>query len=190
MTTEGLVALKAVAAVLETNKLPYMLGGSFASSFYGIPRATFDADLVVQMLPAGAGRLYSSLKDSFYADQDEIAEAAEKGVSFNLVHLETAFKIDIFPLKNTEYDMQAFSRRRKQPMTPAGDEVIWLQSPEDLIISKLLWHQLGGESSAKQPADIAGVLKTQADALDIMYLEPWLNHFGLMPLFKKIQALP
>lgn len=188
MNTEGLTALNIVVNALEANAIPYMLGGSFASSFYGIPRATFDADLVVEIAPTDSERLYSSLKNTFYADPEEIALAAKKHGSFNLIHLETAFKVDIFPLKADEYSKQAFGRRIKQKLSPESGAGLWLQAPEDVIISKLLWHKLGGEASTKQPADIVGVLKTQAGALDIKYLSFWLERLGLTDLFEKIKS--
>ncbi|HAF96178.1 MAG: hypothetical protein A2X34_02055 [Elusimicrobia bacterium GWC2_51_8] len=188
MNTEGLAALKTVVNALEANAIQYMLGGSFASSFYGIPRATFDADLVVEISPTAAVRLYASLKDAFYADPEDISQAAKKHASFNLIHLETAFKVDIFPLKTDDYSKQAFTRRIKQTLFPGSGAGLWLQAPEDVVISKLLWHKLGGEASIKQPADIVGVLKTQAGALDIKYLKLWLKQLGLTDLFKKIES--
>ncbi|KAF0126556.1 MAG: hypothetical protein FD189_950 [Elusimicrobia bacterium] len=187
MNTLGLPALKTVVDALDANAIPYMLGGSFASSFYGIPRATFDADLVVEISPGDAGRLYASLKNAFYADPEEISRAAEKYTSFNLIHLETAFKVDIFPLKTDDYSEQAFARRIRQTLSPEDGTGLWLQAPEDVVISKLLWHKLGGEASVKQPADIAGVLKTQAGALDRVYLGLWVERLGLAEILKKIE---
>ena len=188
MNTEGFKALKAVIEALDAGSIPYMLGGSFASSFYGIPRATFDADLVVQVDTAGTVGLHAALKDSFYADQDEMREAAATRHSFNLIHLETAFKVDIFPLKDDAYSKAAFSRRVKQPILDAGETWIFIEAPEDVIISKLLWHKLGGEISAKQPADIAGVLKTMAGKLDGAYLRRWTAALDLQPLLSKIES--
>jgi hypothetical protein len=188
MNTEGLTALKKVISTLETAGIHYMLGGSFASSFYGIPRATFDADLVVRIDPTAAAALYAALKDSFYADPEEIQQAAVTRHSFNLIHLETAFKVDIFPLKDDAYSKEAFSRRVKQPITDDGKTEIFIESPEDVVISKLLWHKLGGEISAKQPADIAGVLKTMAGKLDGAYIQRWASALDLQPLLSKIES--
>lgn len=188
MNTEGIIALKKVIDTLETAGIPYMLGGSFASSFYGIPRATFDADLVVKIDQIAAAGLYAAFKDSFYADQEEIQQAAVTRHSFNLIHLETAFKVDIFPLKEDAYSKEAFSRRVKQPITDDGKTEIFIESPEDVVISKLLWHKLGGEVSANQPADIAGVLKTMAGKLDSVYIQRWAAAMGLQPLLLKIES--
>jgi len=188
MNAEGLAALKTVLNALEANAIQYMLGGSFASSFYGIPRATFDADLVVEITPTNAERFYASLKNAFYADPEDISQAAKKHTSFNLIHLETAFKVDIFPLKTDGYSKQAFSRRIKQTLSPESGAGLWLQAPEDVIISKLLWHKLGREASKKQPADIVGVLKTQAGVLDIKYLNFWLERLDLTDLLRKIES--
>lgn len=188
MNTEGFKALNAVIKALDAGGIPYMLGGSFASSFYGIPRATFDADLVVQIAPAGAAELHSALKGAFYADEEEMRQAAATRSSFNLIHLETAFKVDLFPLKEDAYSKEAFSRRVKQPITADGKTEIFIESPEDVVIAKLLWHKLGGETSVKQPADIAGVLKTMAGNLDRAYIRRWTSALGLEALLSKIES--
>jgi len=120
--------------------------------------------------------------------EEEIARAAGERASFNLIHLDTAFKIDIFTLKPDAYSKQAFARRVKQPLSQGGGAGIWLQAPEDVIISKLQWYKLGGETSAKQPSDITGVLKTQGGALDTAYLSLWLERLALTDLFQKIQS--
>lgn len=188
MNTEGLKALNAVIKALDAGGVSYMLGGSFASSFYGIPRATFAADLVVSIdAPAAAG-LYAALKDSFYADREEMLQAASTRRSFNLIHLETAFKVDIFPLKEDAYAKEAFSRRVKQPVADDGSAGIFIESPEDVIIAKLLWHKLGGEISAKQPSDIAGVLKTMSGKLDRAYIQRWAAALGLQAMLSKIES--
>jgi len=188
MNTEGFKALNAVIAALDAESIPYMLGGSFASSFYGVPRATFDADLVVQIAPADAAKLYSALKDTFYADKEEMLQAAASLRSFNLIHLETAFKVDIFPLKEDAYSKEAFSRRIKQPITDDGKTEIFIESPEDVVIAKLLWHKLGGEVSANQPADVAGVIKTMAGKLNRVYIQRWTTALGLQALLSKIES--
>ena len=180
--------MKTVVRALEAGSIPYMLGGSFASSFYGIPRATFDADLVVRIDPAAAAELYAALQDSFYADKEEMEQAAASRQSFNLIHLETAFKVDIFPLKEDAYSKEAFSRRIKHPITADGKTEIFMESPEDVVIAKLLWHNLGGGISAKQPADIAGVIKTMSAKLDRAYIQRWASALGLQALLSKIES--
>jgi len=187
MNTEGFKALITVIKALETADIPYMLGGSFASSFYGIPRATFDADLVVRISPVAAAALYAALKKSFYADEEEMRQAAATGSSFNLIHLETAFKVDIFPLKEDAYSKAAFARRTKQRITGDGKTEIFIESPEDVVIAKLLWHKLSGETSAKQPADIAGVIKTMSGKLDRAYTCEWAKELLLTELLAKIE---
>lgn len=186
MNTEGLKALKLVIDALNSAGLPYMLGGSFASSFYGLPRATFDADLVVKLSPDSAAALIPALAGAFYADEEEILLAAEKRTSFNLIHLETAFKVDIFPLKTDAYSTQAFDRRTEHPFLDDGKTSIFLESPEDVILAKLLWHRAGGEVSSKQPEDITGVIKNMGARLDKPYILRWAAELGLKELLFKI----
>ena len=96
MTPESLLATLLVTSVLEELAIPYVIGGSVAASFYGQARLTYDSDIVADILPEHVPSLIASLESDFYVSEIAIQEAIERRSSFNLIHLQTMFKVDIF----------------------------------------------------------------------------------------------
>src|SRR5262245_55494876 len=142
-----------VAAAIDAVRGEYFVGGSVASSLQGEPRATNDIDIVVAMHgfrePAFAERLGSD----FEVDQRMLREALSQGGSANIFYLPMVTKIDIFGLGSAPYDEVEFSRRRRVRVRVSGEE-LWIKSPEDTILRKLLWYREGGEVSEKQWRDV------------------------------------
>jgi len=105
---------------------------------------------------------------------------------FNVIHLATMFKVDVFVLKDRPYDRTAFARIRRDTLTPdePGAEV-FLASPEDVVLNKLEWFRLGDAVSERQWRDAVGVLKVQKDRLDRPYLARWASHLGLTDLLEQ-----
>ena len=91
--------------VLDRMEIPYLVGGSVASSIHGITRPTMDADIVADLKPSQVDEFVSLLKVDFYADGQTIRDALARGRSFNLIHYATTFKIDIFPLREDPYSL-------------------------------------------------------------------------------------
>ena len=81
---------------LDRLGIRYAVGGSFASSFHGIARATQDIDVVVELPEVVAKELYLAVSADFYADEEMILDAIRRGLSFNLIHLESGYKFDLF----------------------------------------------------------------------------------------------
>jgi len=166
--------LSSVISALEGLKIPYFLGGSVASSAMGLPRATLDIDIVADIPAVQAPRLADAFGAAFYVDQDQIAAAIERRSSFNIIHSGTAHKVDIFILKDRDYDREALSRRRQVLLFEGEDSLrCYLTSPEDIILSKLEWYKNGGRVSERQWLDVQGVMKVQGQQLDTAYLNKW-----------------
>jgi len=89
-----------VIDALEKLGVRYLIGGSLASAIYGVPRATMDADLVADLRVEHAEALARALADAFYVDAEMIRDAVRQQRSFNVIHLETAFKVDVFVRSN------------------------------------------------------------------------------------------
>ena len=181
-----LLAITPVIRAFDELSVPYYLGGSIASSVHGIARATMDADIVADMRFAQVSPLVMRLRDEYYIDEQMINEAITRVSSFNLIHLETMMKVDVFIQKTGAYHKSALGRRAKDRLVEDDeDSAFWVSSPEDIILSKLQWYQLSGAVSERQWLDVLGVIKVQGDSLDMKYLCTWSVTLGLLDLLKR-----
>lgn len=178
------VAFK-VIEVFEKLNIGYYIGGSLASSAFGVARSTLDVDMVAEVKIAHASTLEKILKKEFYVELDMIQEAIKKQSSFNLIHLETAFKIDIFILKEQSFHRQVFSRRTKKSVSEDISRLLYFPTPEDIVLIKLDWYKLGGQSSEQQWRDVVGVLKVQGEKLNVDYLKHWADELSVLHLLCK-----
>ena len=180
-----LQAIAPVVSAFDQLDIPYHIGGSVASSVYGLARTTLDADLVADMKSLHIGPLVERLESGYYIDPDTIAEAIEGRSSFNLVHLETMLKVAIFIVKDSPYAREAFRRRRKDTLHEEHRSEWYIASPEDVILNKLHWFRSGGHVSERQWGDVIGVFKVQGDQLDMAYLQRWAADLGLADLMEQ-----
>lgn len=164
MTDEPfLAALRA----LNSAGAEYMLTGSYASNLYGVVRSTFDADIVLRLGPGLLERLGRAL-EGFYLDANTEAGVGEAGGAFNAIHRGSGLKVDFYVLGSDDFARASFGRRRRHEL---WGEAVWVISPEDLVLAKLLWAKQGG--SARQVEDARGIRRVQGDALDRDYLKDW-----------------
>ncbi len=183
--SEALQVTLIVTRLLDELNIPYVIGGSMASIIHGMLRTTMDVDIVVDMQPEQVSSFISGLQGAFYADEQMIQQAIQRQSSFNLIHLSTMFKVDIFIPKKRPFDQQQLGRRVAEQFAPDSDEQIWVLSAEDIVLAKLDWFRLGGEVSERQWRDILGVLKTQQEALDVDYLRQWAQSLGVSDLMER-----
>ena len=151
-----LLVLEPIIQAFEKLGIPYYIGGSVASSAYGIFRATLDVDLIADIKPHHVRLLVKMLESAYYIDAEMMLEAIHRRASCNLLHLETMHKVDIFILKNTSYDLETFHRRRKNALDEGQELEFYLASPEDVILNKLNWFRMGGHVSDRQWNDVLG----------------------------------
>jgi hypothetical protein len=185
-SSDLLRALASVADTLEELSVPYYVGGSLASSAHGVPRASIDADVVADLGAAHVRPLAAALVGAYYLSEDRMKAAVEARRSFNLIHLQTMFKVDVFVSKGRPFDRQTFARVRREALEDAPNARRFpVASPEDTVLSKLEWFRAGGEVSERQWADVIGVLKTGGDALDRAYLRTWASSLSVEELFER-----
>jgi hypothetical protein len=183
---DALAAMMPVIAEFERLGIDYYVGGSIASSLCGIGRSTLDVDIIADLTENKVDVLVNKLRSTYYIDGNMIREAIRRHSCFNLIHLTTSYKIDVFVLKNRKFDGLSMSRRRKDILHDEDKSYqIYLSSPEDILLAKLEWYRLGDEISDKQWNDILGVMKVQQDALDRDYLEKWAIELGVDDLLHK-----
>lgn len=184
MISESLQAVLHVIDVLEELGIPYHVGGSFASSIHGVPRQTQDLDLVVDMTPALVTLFASRLEKEFYLDLNSIRRAIQRRSHFNLIHLTSGFKVDVFPRGSGAFDRSEFARGRLQKLVNDPPRDVVVKSPEDILL-KLQWYRSGGEASDRQWGDIMGIIRTQGDRLDFEYLRYWAEVLEISDLLDR-----
>lgn len=177
--TGSLRTLLRVVEALESLGIRYHLGGSFASSIHGVPRQTHDADLVAEVSVGDASALANALGDAFYADVSAMREAVRSGRSFNIVDLESAFKVDVFVKGEGPFDREEFERAEPQIIDAESGRTIVVKSAEDTVLRKLQWFVAGGGTSDRQWTDVLGLLKVQTGRLDVDYMRRWAASLGL-----------
>lgn len=179
-----------VLEVLDRMEVPYLVGGSVASSVHGIARPTMDADLVADLHLDQVDEFASLLKSEFYADPAAIRDALSRKRAFNLIHLATTFKIDVFPLRADSYSRASFGRRRFEASRSFGPEPIEcaMASAEDTILRKLEWYRAGGETSERQWNDLRGILMVSGAKLDRDYMRRWAEYLKVGDLLERLLA--
>ncbi|MBI5709936.1 MAG: hypothetical protein HZC42_06470 [Candidatus Eisenbacteria bacterium] len=185
---EPIEILAKAARILDDLKIPWMVGGSFASSFFGAARFTGDADVVIDMRSEHVDPLARELEREFYVSRDAMREALRDRRSFNAIHVESSFKIDFFVLGAGPFDREEFGRRlTPRASSPAGTPLVF-KTPEDSVLRKLHWYRLGGEVSEQQWRDVLGVLIVSRDLLDNAYMDRWAAHLGVTDLLEKARG--
>lgn len=174
-----------VTQTLEQMGIAYAVGGSLASSLHGVMRSTLDVDIVADMRLEHIPPLVAALAKEFYADDEMMRDAIKRRSSFNLIHYETAFKVDIFIRNLRPFDQMQLERRQMLVIASDPERSIYVTSPEDTVLAKLEWYRLGNEVSDRQWRDILGVLKTRAGELDLAYLREWARELKVSDLLER-----
>jgi hypothetical protein len=158
-----------------------MITGSFASNIHGLPRATQDVDVVIEVDRRTLERFFESLGSAFYRSSEAAMDALARQKMFNIVHLETGFKIDLIIRKSRPFSRMEFSRR--QPAFYLGANR-WFATAEDTILAKLEWSKMAG--SERQFNDALSVAKLQGDNLDRAYLDKWAREIEILNLLESL----
>ena len=174
-----------VTRVLEQLGVAYVIGGSMASTAYGRIRSTMDVDIVADLQSTHVGRLVQALGDDFYLDARSAHDAIERRASFNLIHLETMFKVDVFIPQDRPFDRQQLARGERQTIGAEPEHAAYVASAEDVILAKLEWYRLGGETSERQWRDVLGILEVSGERLDGDYLQKWAAALDVADLLEK-----
>ncbi len=185
MLTEPIAVTLLVVNILDDLAIPYFIGGSLATAVHGIARATMDVDLIADIRPEHVHPFVQALGPAFYADDEMMRRAIQHQSSFNIIHQETMFKVDIFVHKKRPFEQAQFARRVSHPLTDDPAQFAYVASPEDIILAKLEWYRMGGEISDRQWNDIINVLKIQGERLDRGYMDEWAVQLGVHDLLVK-----
>ncbi len=174
-----------VTGSLEELGVRYAIGGSLASSLHGVFRASVDADVVAELRMEHVEPLARALGDAFYRDETAMRRAIAARRSFNVIHLDTMFKIDVFIPKSRPFDEAQLERRVAHVISQDPERTAFVASAEDTILAKLDWYRAGGEVSEQQWRDVLGVLQVQSETLDRDYLRTMAASLSVSDLLER-----
>ena len=177
---EELHVLKIVTDRLTRASIPYMITGSIAMNVYAVPRMTRDIDIVVELKPTDAQTICSLFANDFYVSEPMVRDEIARRGLFNISHNTSIVKVDCVVRKESEYRREEFRRRRTA--TIDGLELYFV-SPEDLILSKLVWAR--ESRSEMQLRDVQNLLAHVRD-LDRCYLGRWADRLGVAELLREM----
>jgi len=185
MLPEQIAVTMLVADALEALGVPYAIGGSFASALHGVMRATMDAGLVADLRLEHVTPFAQALGEAFYADAEMMRDAIHRHSSFNLIHLDTMFKVDVFVARPRDFDRAQLARRQVHLLSEDPERRAYVATAEDTVLSKLEWYRLSGEASDRQWSDALGVLKVQGERLDLEYMRRMAAGLGVTDLLSR-----
>lgn len=179
-------AMRPVVAELNRLGVRYYVGGSIASSSHGAARSTLDIDMVVEVDETSAGYLVTALEAEYYVSKQAALDAVRNRSYFNLIHLATSLKIDLFVSRDREFDRSVQGRAATDMLGDKDPVCARVATAEDIILLKLEWYRLGNESSERQWDDLVQVAKLQAVRLDQAYLQRWAQLMGVADLLARL----
>jgi len=185
MPADAITVTVSVTNVLERLGIAYFIGGSLASTLYGMVRTTQDSDIIADLKTEHILLLMDALQNDFYMDDEMIADAIVHHSSFNIIHRESMFKVDVFIPRPRTFIRMQFSRARKETLSSDPQMSANVASPEDTLLAKLEWYRLGGEVSERQWRDVLGILKVQAGTLDVDYLSRMADELKVKDLLER-----
>lgn len=176
--------LQIAADFFESRGIPYRVVGSMASIAYGENRFTNDVDMVVALqLPHVEDLCAHFRPPEYYLARHALEEAIRNRLQFNIIHIPAGLKLDVMLPKGTEYAV--LEQQRAIRLTdPDGLSAVFA-APEDVILNKLLFFQLGG--SEKHARDIGGILKVKANTVDRAYITQWARKLGVAAEWEMVQ---
>jgi hypothetical protein len=167
----------------------YYVGGSVASSAHGVPRASLDVDLLAELRIEHVAPFCGRLQDDYYLDAERVRDAVTLRRSFNLIHLDTMFKVDVFVSTGRPFDREAISRTRIEVLGEGEHaRAFALASPEDTVLLKLEWYRERRDVSERQWTDVLGILRVLGPRLDGPYLDRWAPSLAIADLLERARS--
>jgi len=180
--------LKLVLDALKAAHIDYLIGGAIAEWAWGEPRATQDIDIVINLPIGSVGKLSKALekRDMLVPAEIILDRLLEDraDIPINAIHIHSGLKADLYPVRSgDELRLSAFQRRQRIDYGPPIGRV-YVHSPEDLILYKLLYFNISQQP--KHSRDIAAILRAKRDQMDFGYIEKWTTRLGLSSLWKEM----
>lgn len=181
MTIQEIAGL--VVEACKAVGIPSMIVGSLSSNYYGIPRSTKDADLVVFLAEGQLRQLAALLSPTLRLDSQPLIESVTATTKYVFDMADRPLVVELFALSDDPHDQERFRRRRT--VTAYGHDVA-IPTPEDVIVWKLRWYDRARRS--RDWDDVKNVLAVQGNALDWAYIEGWCDRHGSRAHLDQLRA--
>ncbi|MGB7328267.1 MAG: hypothetical protein WBD31_25550 [Rubripirellula sp.] len=166
---------------LETAVIDYMLVGSMAGNYWGVPRSTHDIDFVVEYDETQVNAIVEAFQDDFFIQQISVASGLRPPHQFKALDNRSALKVDFFRLTGDQYEFERFRRRKRVTLF---DQNAWIATAEDVLLHKLRWHTIS--PTDRQLTDARGIYLVSGDELDQDYLMHWAEQIGVVELLQSV----
>ena len=143
--------------------------------------------MVVELKPELAGALVDAIEHEYYVARSRVHDAVRREASFNVIHLGTMVKVDLFVSLSDAYDQECLDRGHMEALTDASESAVMVASPEDVVLNKLIWYRKGGETANRQWLDVLGILRVQRN-LDATYMNRWAPRLRVADLLERALA--
>lgn len=176
-------AVVTVLDALDAAGVPYMIVGSLASNFHGIPRATRDADFVVELPPGSLDRFGGALPPDLTLQQQGAFEAVTGTTRYLIELAGSPFVCELFVRSDDAHDLERFGRRQRVRVL---DRVAFVATAEDMIVTKLRWADAAHRS--KDIEDIRNIVAVREPEIDWAYVRRWSVAHGTAGLLEDIRG--
>lgn len=168
---------------LEGSGIDYMLVGSMAGNFWGVPRSTHDIDFVIEYDETQIAAIISAFQDDFFIQEISVQSGLRPPHQFNALDNRSALKVDFFRVAGDEYEFERFRRRKRVSLF---NQPAWIAAAEDVLLHKLRWHKMN--PTDRQLTDARGILLVSGDTLDQSYMEQWAGQIGVEDLLRRVMS--
>ncbi len=166
---------------LESSGIDYMLVGSMAGNFWGVPRSTHDIDFVIEFDETQIAAIISAFQDDFFIQEISVQSSLRPPHQFHALDNRSALKVDFFRVAGDEYEFERFLRRKRVSLF---NQPAWIAAAEDVLFHKLRWHKMS--PTDRQLTDARGILLVSGDILDHAYIEYWAERIGVTDLLRTV----
>jgi hypothetical protein len=166
---------------LEGSGIDYMLVGSMAGNYWGVPRSTHDIDFVIEYEAEHVSKLVRAFQDDFFIQETSVRSGLRPPHQFNALDNRSALKVDFFRVAGDAYEFERFRRRRRVTLF---DQPAWIAAPEDVLLHKLRWHKIS--PTDRQLTDARGIFLVSRDDLDRDYMDHWAEQIGVTELLQSV----
>lgn len=180
-------ALTPVVDAFNKLKIPHCVGGSIASSFHGAVRSTMDVDLLCELTKEQIPHFLNCFDaQQFYVSESAVRDAVERTSCFNLIHLPTSFKVDVFVSRRRTFDQNRMNRATQEQLGEERFIVVPMTTAEDSIISKLEWYRKSDETSERQWDDVSRLILLLGSTADFDYMRTAAELVGVDDLLSRL----